>query len=174
MSRNHYRSLESGRAASADVGDLNRIAAVLGLEIALRAYPGGLPTRDAGHAGRLSRFLMMAAPPLAWRLEVPLPAVPDRWERRAWDALLFGRDERTAIELEMRVRDVQAVRRRHELKRRDDPTENFLLLVAETRHNRRVVAEFAELFNELPRLRPTAVKAALEAGRHPPTGLLFV
>jgi hypothetical protein len=33
------------------------------------------------------------------------------------------------------LRDVQAVRRRHELKRRDDPTDSFVLLLADTRHN---------------------------------------
>jgi len=93
---------------------------------------------------------------------------------RAWEAVLFGHGERTACELEMRRRDVQAVRRRHDLKRRDDPTEHFLLLIADTRHNRSAVAEFEALFADLPRLRPSEVHRALEAGQHPPTGLLFV
>jgi hypothetical protein len=113
-------------------------------------------------------------PPLTWRVEVPLPPAPERWERRAWDAVIFGSSERTAIELEMRLRDVQAMRRRHELKRRDDPTEHFLLLVADTRHNRRVLAEFEDLFADLARLRPSIVRTALNAGRHPSTGLLLV
>jgi hypothetical protein len=81
---------------------------------------------------------------------------------------------RTAIELEMRLRDIQAVRRRIDLKRRDDPTEHFLLLVADTRTNRRILSEFDRLFADLPRLRPTAVKAALQAGRHPGTGIVLV
>jgi hypothetical protein len=37
-----------------------------------------------------------------------------------------------------------------------------------------VIAEFADLFEDLPRLRPSDVFRALEGGRHPPTGLLFV
>ena len=74
----------------------------------------------------------------------------------------------------MRLGDVQALLRRVDLKRRDDPTERFLLLVADTRHNRRVVAEFAALFADLPRLRPSNVRSALLAGEHPATGLLFV
>jgi hypothetical protein len=74
----------------------------------------------------------------------------------------------------MRLRDVQAARRRIELKRRDDPTDAFLLLVADTRLNRRVMAEFPELFEELPRLRPSGVRSALEAGALPTTGLLLV
>ena len=103
-----------------------------------------------------------------------MPQAAERWERRAWDACIYGLGERTAIELEMRLRDVQAVRRRYELKRRDDPPEHFLLLIADTRHNRRVLAEFGDLFQDLPRLRPSVVRACLAAGRHPPTGLLLV
>jgi hypothetical protein len=81
---------------------------------------------------------------------------------------------RTAIELEMRLRDVQALRRRIDLKRRDDPTERFVLLVADTRSNRLVLTEFALLFEDLPRLHPSSIRASLERGEHPPTGLLLV
>jgi transcriptional regulator with XRE-family HTH domain len=174
MSRNHYVAIEGGRVPGVALGDLNRVVEALGLDLAVRAYPGGRPLRDAGQARRLDAFLQHIRPPLRHRIEVPLPEDRGRWERRAWDAMLFGRDQRTAIELEMRLRDVQAMRRRHELKRRDDPAEQFLLLIADTRHNRRVLREFEELFRDLPRLRPGAVRSALEAGRHPPTGLLLV
>ena len=74
----------------------------------------------------------------------------------------------------MRLRDAQAVERRIGLKLRDDPPDRFLLLVADTRHNRRVIAAYPGLFADLPRPRPTAVFRALEAGIHPPTGILFV
>src|SRR5881397_2300204 len=126
-------------------------------------------SRDAAHAGRLESFLRQVAAPLRYRIEVPLPLAGDRAERRAWDATLLGHGERTAIELEMRLRDVQAMRRRIDLKRRDDPTEAFLLLIADTRNNRRVLAEFAGLIVDLPRLRPSTLRAALAGGRHPPT-----
>ena len=154
--------------------EFDRIAVVLGLSPSVRVYPGGPPVRDAAHAVRLDRLLGLARPPLSWRAEVPLPRVGGQPEQRAWDAMLFGRGERTAVELEMRLRDVQATRRRHELKRRDDPTEHFLLLIADTRTNRRVIAEFPDLFEGLPRLRPTTVRVVLGAGRHPPTGRLLV
>lgn len=88
--------------------------------------------------------------------------------------MLFGLGMRTAIELEMRLRDVQALRRRIDLKRRDDPTERFILVIADTRANRRVLAEFGSLFEDLPRLRPSDVRAALSRGEHPPTGLLLI
>ena len=123
---------------------------------------------------RLAAFLAHVRTPLRHRIEVGLPSRDGRLEQRAWDAVLFGGGERTAIELEMRIRDVQAMRRRHDLKRRDDPTEHFLLLVADTRHNRRTAREFSALFDDLPTLRPSEVHRQLEAGRHPATGLLFV
>ncbi len=174
ISRNHYGLIESGRANSATVTEINRIAVVLGLVASLRLYPSGPPVRDAGHARRLQAFLAHVRPPLTFRLEVALPRTEAQTEWRAWDAMLFGAGARTALELEMRLRDVQALRRRIDLKRRDDPTESFLLLVADTRTNRLVLAEFAELFADLPRLRPTTVHSLLAAGSHPPTGLVLI
>ena len=174
MSRVRYGQIERATTRTLTVVELDRIAVVLGLSPSIRIYPGSLPVRDAAHAGRLGRTLQTVRPPLSWRVEVPLRGTGSQPDQRAWDAMLFGHGERTAIELEMRLRDVQAMRRRHELKRRDDPVERFLLLIADTRTNRRVIAEFPDLFEGLPRLRPSAVRAALEAGRHPPTGLLLV
>jgi hypothetical protein len=88
--------------------------------------------------------------------------------------MLFGYGRRTAIELEMRLRDVQAMRRRIDLKRRDDPTDGFLLLILGSRANRRVLAEFDALFEDLPRLRHLDVRERLLAGEHPPTGVLLI
>ena len=173
MKRLRYGRIERGQLA-ATVLELDLIAAVLGIELSMRAYESGPPVRDAGQSGKLARFLEKVRPPLRYRVEVGLPSVDGRFEQRAWDAVLFGHGERTACELEMRLRDVQAMRRRHDLKRRDDPTERFLLLIADTRHNRAVIREFAGLFQDLPRLRPSHVYRALEAGQHPPTGLLFL
>lgn len=173
ISRVRYGRIERGRSP-ATVREIDLISAVLGLDASIRFYPGGSVVRDAPQAGRLSRFLEHVRAPLRNRVEVALPPRAGGYEQRAWDAMLFGGGERTAVELEMRVRDVQAMRRRHDLKRRDDPTEHFLLLVADTRHNRRVVAEFAALFDDLPRLRPSLAFRALESGQHPPSGLLFV
>ena len=174
VSRPRYSKIERGKARTLQVIEVARIGAVLALDPSFRLYPSGLPLRDAASAGRLRAFLAVAAPTLTARTEVPLPAVMDRRDLRAWDAVLYGHRERTAIELEMRLRDVQAVQRRIGLKRRDDPTDHFLLLVADTRTNRRVLAEFAGLFSDLARLRPTDVRAALAAGRHPGTGIVLV
>lgn len=174
MSGNYYGQVERGRANAATVAEINRIAVILGLVASLRLYPSGPAVRDAGHARRLQGFLANVRPPLTFRLEVALPRSGAQPEWRAWDAMLFGSGARTALELEMRMRDVQALRRRIDLKRRDDPTESFLLLVADTRTNRLVLADFRELFADLPRLRPTAVHSQLAVGSHPPAGLLLI
>ena len=174
LSRGRYRLIERGRAANLTILELDRLAAVLGLDPFIKLYPGGQPVRDAASAGRLVTFLADVRPPLSYRAEVSLPRADDRPEQRAWDVVLFGRGARTAIELEMRLRDVQAMRRRLDLKRRDDATEGFILLIAGTRANRLVLAEFEALFTDLPRLRRSDIRARLLAGEHPPSGLLLI
>lgn len=174
LSRSRYCEVESGRSGTLTIVEFCRVATVLGLDPVVRLYPGGAPLRDGAHAERLGRFLAHAARPLVQRREVPLPAVDGRLERRAWDADLRGRGERTAIELEIRLYDAQAQERRIALKRRDDPADHFLLLVADTRTNRDVLRLNADLFADLPRLRPSRVVLALEAGRHPGSGLVLV
>jgi len=174
MSRQRLSRLERGRCRELTVIQLHRVAAVLGLDASVRLYPAGPPIRDVAHARRLASFVAHVRLPLRYGLETPLPRLSDHAELRAWDCVLSDAGSRTAVELEIRLRDVQAVIRRIDLKRRDDPTEHFLLLVADTRNNRRVLAEFGVLFADLPRLRPSAVRAALLAGRHPGSGILLV
>jgi hypothetical protein len=74
----------------------------------------------------------------------------------------------------MRLRDAQATIRRHAMKRRDDPVDSFLLVLADTRTNRRVCASNADLWPELPRLQTSGVLKALESGDHPPSGIVFI
>ena len=152
----------------------SRIASVLGLELSVRVYPGGDALRDVASARRLDALGARVAQPLRFRKEVPLPASTDYPEQRAWDAEVRGAGMRTTFELEMRLRDAQAVERRITLKRRDDPSDGFVLLVAATRHNRRVLADHPGFFGDLPRLRPSALYRSLEAGRHPPSGLVLL
>jgi transcriptional regulator with XRE-family HTH domain len=174
VSRPRYSRIERGKAPTLTITEAATIATVLGLDLWVRLYPGPEPLRDAASSRRLRSVLAHVRRPLSWRTEVPLPARPDRTEPRAWDAMVSGHGRRTAIELEMRLWDGQAVERRMALKRRDDPPDAFLLAVADTRANRRVLREHTGLFADLPRLRAADVFADLEAGRHPPTGLVLV
>jgi transcriptional regulator with XRE-family HTH domain len=174
ISRSRYCRIEAGRVETLTILELNRIATVLGLDASVRLYPGGVPVRDRAQAERLNALLAHVASPMTFATEVPLPSTLDRREQRAWDAMLFGHDERTAVELEIRLRDIQAAERRIALKRRDDPTEHFLLVIADTRANRRVLDEFAGAFGNLSRPRRADVLKTLAAGRHPPSGLILV
>jgi transcriptional regulator with XRE-family HTH domain len=174
LSRGRYGLIERGQSTSVSILEIDRIAAILGLSPSLRLYPDRMPVRDAGHAARLMRLLEHVRAPLNYQTEVALPVRDDRYEQRAWDAMILGTGARTAIELEMRLRDVQAAIRRIDLKRRDDPTEHFLLLIADTRNNRRVLAEFDGLFAGLQRLKSSIVRGALMAGRQPGSGIVLV
>jgi transcriptional regulator with XRE-family HTH domain len=174
LERSSYSRLESGRLRALSVLAASRAASVLGLNLSIRAYPGGMSIRDAGQAPRLAWLTSCIGRPLTYRLDAPLPPAPDRLEQRAWDLLITGTGERTAAEFEARLYDIQAQTRRWWLKRRDDPVDHFLLVVADTAANRRVLAEFAHLFVELPRLRTDAVVKLLMAGRHPPTGIVLL
>lgn len=77
------------RMAVPDVGivRLSAMLAVVGLELSARAFPGGSPLRDAGHAALLGRFRTRIHRGLHWAVEVPLPRPGDP---RAWDALIRG------------------------------------------------------------------------------------
>jgi transcriptional regulator with XRE-family HTH domain len=174
LSRARYGEIEAGKTDTLTVLEFYRIAVVLGLDPFTRLYPGGSALRDGAHFEKLEVVLGSAARPLVHRREVLLPAADGRVERRAWDADLRGGGRRTTIELEMRLYDAQAQERRIGEKRRDDPSDHFLLLVAGTRTNRRVLRQHAGLFGDLPRMSKARLLAALAAGRHPGTALVLV
>ena len=166
--------IEHARLPTLSFLEASELAAVLGLDLVARTYPNGAVLRDAGQARKLAGLLAHVGPPLTYRTEVPLPRLPDQpVDLRGWDAVLYGHARRTAVELEARFTDAQAMTRRHNLKRRDDPVDRFLLVVGDTRHNRQVIREYPELFAELPCLRTATVLRLLAAGEHPPTGLIL-
>jgi hypothetical protein len=104
--------------------------------------------RDAAHFALLSRLRARVATTLAWRAEVPVVAslAPvasgDRGprDRRAWDAIIEGRDWRVGVEAETRLFDIQALERRVALKQRDGAVAAVILLVNDTVNNRRILA----------------------------------
>lgn len=174
IDRADYSRIERGKLAYISILVACRIASVLGLDLWVRAFPGGRSVRDAGHAQRLQKLLACVGKPLSYHLEVPLPTNGDRPEQRAWDVVLTGLGERTGMEFEARLYDLQSQLRRFQLKQRDDPVDHLLVVFADTRANRRVLADFADLLLGLPRLRTHAVLKTLRAGRHPPTGLILL
>ena len=148
-----------------DLTDIYVVAGSVGLDVRIRAWPGGDPIRDAGQARLLNRLRRELHAAIRWRTEVPLPIPGDL---RAWDAMIGGSGWRLAVEAETVLSDVQAVERRLALKRRDGGVEHVLLLVADTPRNRRARAAAPAAFADLAG-SPRDVLAALRAGRDPGT-----
>lgn len=150
---------------------LARIAAAVGLDLSLRLYPAGPPLRDAGHVAILGKFRGRTSAALAWATEVPLPIPGDQ---RAFDGLLTKPGLSIAVEAEMRLRDLQALQRRVELKKRDGGVDRLILLVPDTRSNREAIrAAGASLAAAFP-AGTRHVMSALAAGRDPGSDGLVV
>jgi len=156
--------IEAGAARAVSVEQIARLLAVVGMELWARAYPAGSALRDAAHLALLERLRKQIGPAFRWRTEVPVGPPGDQ---RAWDALLTGIGVRIAIEAETRLRDLQALLRRLELKRRDGQVDRLVLLVADTRANRAVLREAAGLLAESFPVRHAVALAALSEGRDP-------
>jgi len=154
---------ERGAFGEVTYEDVAALGAVVGLEVRLRSYPAGDPIRDAGQARLLRRLKARLHPGLRWATEVPLPIPGDL---RAWDALIRGPDWRLAVEAETVLDDIQALERRLALKRRDGGVDHVILLVADTRRNRRALASARAAFADLP-MRTREILAALRDGSDP-------
>ncbi len=169
----HIGRIERGMVPRLSIYHACRLAAVVGLDLSVKAYPGGSPIRDAAHLALLARGRAALPGPGTWHREVPLPLSDDQ---RAWDALLQSVAGRIAFEAETRLGDLQALQRRVALKRRDDPSIGaVVLLVAASRHNRRILREHGDaLAADFP-LDSEAIAKALAAGRIPAAnGLILI
>jgi transcriptional regulator with XRE-family HTH domain len=165
ISGSELSRIENGRSPHVAFETLVLIATVLGLDLPLRAYPAGEPIRDAAQLALLARFRPFLDPTLRHRSEVPVASTGDG---RAWDLVVSGPGWIVGVEAETRLRDVQALCRRVNLKARDGGVDRVILLVAGTRHNRHVVRlAVAELAGVFPGRGRDAL-AALQAGRLPP------
>jgi transcriptional regulator with XRE-family HTH domain len=156
VSASTWSRFERGAATGVSVVDLARALAVVGLDLGVRAYPGGQPVRDHAHLALLARLRRSLGPGARWHTEVPLPLPGDH---RAWDALIVIERVRIGVEAETRVRDLQELERRLALKHRDGAVDHVILLLAATRHNRLLVREQGE---RLLASFPVAGRAALE------------
>ena len=174
IDRADYSRIEAGKLTRLSLSASYRTGAVLGLDLSLRAYPGGWSVRDVGQAKREQRLIAAVGQPLRWQTEVPITREGGRYDLRGWDLVIGGHSERTSFEFEVKLYDMQAQLRRWNLKRRDDPVDHFVLVVADTRANRRVIAEFADLLADLPRHRTATLLATLRRGEHPSTGLILL
>lgn len=164
ISRSEVGRIEAALRVSVSVDRLSQLFAIVGMELSVRAYPAGPPLRDAGHVALLGRFRARVSSGWRWISEVPvdLPGDP-----RAWDGNLVGADTRIGVEAQTRLRDVQALQRRIEGKRRDSRVDRVLLVVADSRTNRAVLRAAADLLATNYRIPAANALAALASGRDP-------
>ena len=165
LPRTLVERIENGTRPT-QIREYARFGAAVGMDVRLRAYPAGDPIRDAGQQRLLERLRTRLHPDLVWRTEVPLPVEGDL---RAWDAVIRGDGWRVVVEAETVLDDHQALERRLALKRRDGGEDHLLLLVGETRRNRRTLAAAPGAFAGLSRDARTTL-GALREGRDPATG----
>lgn len=163
-SRSHVSRIEQGQARDVSLRSLDLVFTVLGMELSARPFPQGPPLRDAAHARLLERFRPRLARPVRMRTEVPLRG--DR-ERRAWDGELAVGHETCKLEAETVLHDLQALDRRIARKMKDDEVDRVVLLIADTRRNRRVLREFSALIRDRYPLSTREVMTALAHGRLP-------
>jgi transcriptional regulator with XRE-family HTH domain len=158
---------EHGLLDRVSIRDVGAWCAVVGLDLAIRAYPAGDPIRDRAQLALLERFRARLHPSLHWRTEVPLPIDADR---RAWDGEIRGSAPepwRVRVEAETKITDGQALERKLSLKIRDDPRGHVILLLSDTRANRAALRTLRAGLRELLPLDTRAVLGALTDGRDP-------
>jgi len=165
VSRTQLGCLERGELKDPSLALVCQVARAAGFNASLKLYPEGACLRDAGQLRVLDRFDRVAAPPIRVSREVNLPIAGDL---RAWDERLTDGRNTASVECEVHLHDIQAVERRIGLKQRDDPSAGVvILLLADTAHNRRVLAEHREALRAQFPLDGGALLRALRAGRIP-------
>ncbi len=126
---------------------LARWGATVGLDIPLRGYPGPSPLRDAAQLRIIARARRVIGGQWTWGTEVPVSRDPR--DRRALDAVISRGGVRIGLEVMSRLTDAQAQVRAALLKQAAAGLDRMVLVLADTRHNRRAVAAGAD-----PTLRP--------------------
>ena len=92
-----WSRLERGRSTYLPLVTLAQALAVVGLDLQIRAYPGGQVVRDTAHLQLLERLRSVLGSSARWRTDVPLPNPGDR---RAQDALIQLGHLRIGVEAE--------------------------------------------------------------------------
>ena len=172
MSGSEVGRIERGLIEDVSVRNLDRIAHASGHHLSLKLYPADDPIRDAAQVRLLERLRVRLHPSLGWRTEVPLHGATSL---SAWDAVVRSESDRTAIDAETRIRDGQALTRRLELKfERDRTVARLVVLVADTRNNRRALELIREGMREAFPLDTREILAAFARGESPAAGGIVV
>ena len=171
ISKAEVSRIENHRSPNVPFIQLARFAAVVGLDLSLKTYPGASPVRAAAHGRLLDDLRALLHASLRWAREVPLPITGDQ---RAWDGMVIGRGWRFGIEAEMAARDAQALVRRINLKLRDGGVDGVLLLLRDTHRSRTFVRAARPELESTFSASPREVFASLRAGRCPSGSAILV
>ncbi|MGI8658921.1 MAG: helix-turn-helix domain-containing protein [Candidatus Limnocylindria bacterium] len=166
-SRQLIGALEGGRLGSVGLVQLVRYCAAVGLDLPLRTYPATSPLRDIGQVRLLARLEKSIGPAWRWRSEVPV--TDDPRDQRAIDAVLFNPPHRVGIEAVTRLVDAQAQTRPIMLKQQAAGLDCMILVLANTRTNRRAAEEGAATLHSAFPVGARSVLADLRSG-HAPRG----
>lgn len=164
MSGEQVARICRGESREVSIQRMAVLLSAVGQDLSARAFPAGIPIRDAAHVALLGRLRARLSPDLRWQSEVPVvgpllrsarmsgPDAPARpLDHRAWDGVIGGPSFRVGVEAETRLHDMQAVLRRLALKQRDGDVAGVILLVNDTAHNRAVLAALdSELKSRFP------------------------
>ena len=164
ISPSQYSRIERGLTDSLSIEQASVLLAAVGLELSVRAHPGGEPLRDAAHAALIGRFRATLHRSLRLHTEVPFPTPGDR---RAWDVVILGAGWRHGVEAETRPRDRQALERRLALKLRDGDVSSMSLLLLDSRHNRDFVRAHGDILAERFPIPGRRTLELLHAGVNP-------
>jgi transcriptional regulator with XRE-family HTH domain len=163
-SKSKISRIERGRSPRVSLEDLVLVAAVVGLRPSLKFWPNSRPLRDAGQVELLAALTERMHPSWQHRHEVPMPRAGDL---RAADQVSSIPGCRVMVEAFRRFADYQAQTRGAREKLRDLGADRLLILIEDTRVNRRALdAVGPELRRSFP-VPPRAMLAALAAGLDP-------
>ena len=164
MSPSEFGRIERGVLQRPTLDQLGRACLAVGLKLSVKAYPVADPVRDGPQRALLERFRTLLPPAARWATEVRLELPGDL---RAWDGMAVLHERHAACEAETNLHDIQALDRRIGLKQRDGQVDVVILVVADTRSNRRVIAEHRDALRPRFPLHGRQIRSILAAGHLP-------
>ncbi len=163
LSQRTVSRYEAGAPPYPNVLQAARVARIVGLDLWIQCFPAATRLRDAAHIALIRRMLMRLPRIVGRRLEAPVRP----GDQRAWDVLLMIGGVHVGVIAETRIRDLQALLRREQRKQLDGNVDYLVLLVADTKNNRRALDEARPVLTEAFPLGTRAVMAALSRGVAP-------
>src|SRR4051812_25684360 len=166
ITKSQMSRLEAGQTAGVTLERLSEMASVLGYEVSLGLHPVGDPVRDKGQLAVGRRFDAILAD--AWRVTNET-LLPGAGEQRAWDKLLrlvgASPPYLVGVDIETRIRDIQALTRRMRARERDGMVDAILIVLSDSSTNRRLVQELRGSLGRDYETSARAILAGLRSGQ---------